>query len=217
MLERPLAYLLWLANSNPPTCGRREFYAVKDRILRRWGRRDPERSHDWQYLERECWTCEGTGRYEDTGRMCRKCGGTGVYEAVWVKLERWRLGRYSFHRPVDRRHSRPEEPCVILKGRIPHADTGLAGAEAGLWLMLAFAPRQWWRQMLGSCHCYPKAWPLLRLQWAIFGVRSRLRLPRRSTCYGCARRHGWLRRRPSYSYCPACVARREAEPADIPF
>ncbi|HPP52183.1 MAG TPA: hypothetical protein PK777_04460 [Thermoguttaceae bacterium] len=31
------------------------------------------------HYDGQCWTCNGTGTFQKTGKPCRKCGGTGVY------------------------------------------------------------------------------------------------------------------------------------------
>jgi hypothetical protein len=53
-----------------------------------------------------------------------------------VVLERWQLGRFTFHRPVQRLSatSRP----VTIEGYIRHESPGPIAAESALWLALLF-------------------------------------------------------------------------------
>lgn len=83
------------------------FYGIKDRVLKRFGRRV---AWDRQHIVKECWSCTN-GRFcgYDNGyawvpmpeQPCSRCGGTGVYDEFWVLLEVWHLGGYEFHRPVQ--------------------------------------------------------------------------------------------------------------------
>ena len=51
--------LLHIANSYPEAVDKKRFYAMKDRILRRYGRRD---GFDIQHVAgKKCWSCDGTG------------------------------------------------------------------------------------------------------------------------------------------------------------
>lgn len=166
-----LRVLLHLANSDPPTVGRREFYALKDRLLDRYATRV---GAEIQEIEQPCY---GWGRQGCDGHDCPKCGGTGIWERVWVLLHRYRWGRYVFHRPGQRSWTRP--PHVHIRGRIQHRRYGRAAAEAALWLyiftgewaLLALSLRAsrrfgWW------------LWPLLNLQRVVFEVAQSRRARR---------------------------------------
>lgn len=121
-----LAYLLHVANSDP--WFRDRFYAMKTRILHRFARTD---GHDIQELPgAQCWSCHGGGVYYhisgDTDQ-CWKCDGTGWYrQPRWTRLQRWKLGRYSFHEPIDSGYGSPpiklETPRAVILGYVRHRD-----------------------------------------------------------------------------------------------
>ncbi|WP_022667902.1 hypothetical protein [Desulfospira joergensenii] len=84
------------------------FYGIKDRILKRFGRRI---AWDQQHIVKKCWSCVN-GKFSgfDNGydwvpmpeQPCYRCCGTGIYDEFWVLLEVWHLGAHEFHRPVQR-------------------------------------------------------------------------------------------------------------------
>jgi hypothetical protein len=153
-MKRFLGRLLHLANSDVPLFGNEQFYAIKERMLREWGTRDGE---DWQHIRKECWTCHGTGIFSDFGYplRCNRCT-RGVYDEKWIRLERWRLGGYVFHRPAETYHcSEPPWAKIgtdrpFIEGRIEHKVPGRRGHEAALWLALIFDPPYWLRLMTGN-------------------------------------------------------------------
>lgn len=219
MLTRALSRLLWLANASPPTGCRREFYAVKDAILRRWGRPD---GHDWQEITHYCWRCEGGGIVDDgwgEDDRCPKCGGTGIWDRFWVRLERWEIGGRVFHRPAERVWGRPDEPVAIV-GRVEHARVGWAGQEAGLWLLLLFDRAAFAREMTSGWPRGPTLpYPLVTLRRAtgrLGMLRSKFRRRRCSVC-GRPFRQG-LRRWRSHTYlCGPCDRRPRPRDDEIPF
>lgn len=201
MLIRGLSRLLYLANCSPPYCYRSDFYAMKDRILRRFGRRAGE---DWQEIVRECWGCHGTGvnrYYYGDHDQCWKCDGTGVYDQFWVRLERWEFAGHIFHRPAERVYERPEVP-VAIKGKVTHADHGYASKEAALWLALMFDRRLFVRLMMAEC-CGGRTWryPLTTAQKAAFRVailRHSFALPCEE-CGSYGNAPGWMRLWPRHT------------------
>lgn len=159
MLRRIVGRLLHLANSDPPSVGRREFYAMKDRLLVRWGTRAGE---DTQRIVDKCWSCDGTGRYADTGNQCRRCF-DGVYSERWVRLARWTLGGCPFHSVIGRVFE-PPGTTPTIEGRVRHKSYGMASTESLLWLALVFDRRLFLRQMGGTYHCGRTLYPLCLLQ-----------------------------------------------------
>lgn len=120
--------LLHWANTAPGcTHDRDGFYRLKQAVCERFGRRDGE---DIQQIKRDCWDCGGTGRDWIEEDWCCRCGGDGVYEWVYVRLERWRVGRHVFHRPVGRVHNLAEQRQVTVHGLIKHRDSPLAMVAA---------------------------------------------------------------------------------------
>lgn len=82
------------------------FYALKNRLLDRYGRAV---GYDVQYLGgKECWSCDGSGVYW-TRQTCYSCDGTGWHKwPVWNVLLKRKFGRYTFHTPVKRCYSKKE-------------------------------------------------------------------------------------------------------------
>jgi hypothetical protein len=224
LAARAVSRLLWLANSDPPRVRRAEFYAMKDRLLRRWGTRIGQ---DWQEITRECYACDGTGRYvylEGDSEECRRCGGSGTYDRFWVRLERWDLAGRVFHRPAERTYSRPVEPVKIV-GKVRHADVGRASEEACLWLALAFDRALFRRLMLGSCALDPTwRYPLVTLRKLTFRAGMLARRFERRDCHACGRpfRQGFRDRGMRSLICGRCTRPRaaaalESDDQTIPF
>lgn len=191
------------AGSNAP-----QFYAIKDRVLRRWGTLV---GHDLQLFSgRACWTCRS--RDEATGAWlphmhklhgwtpedhdCRSCGSCGWYRwPAYVVLERWVFGGYVFHRPLARPQPYRDGPLevanrLVIHGRIPKLGHGKLTDRAEMLLYLLFDPRHWWR-VWWSWH-NPLRKP--RLWWRYTGgpsVRRDLRCFLEEQGLVKARRPGW--------------------------
>jgi hypothetical protein len=173
-MQRLLALLLHYANADPPMY-RESFYALKERLLRRYG---TFRGHDLQEIRKECYG-DGWWRYEGgepCGPKCRRCGGTGVYDMRWVRLERWEWCGYSFHRPDGDTHKPPDPANVRIFGRIEHPNYGRASNEAALWLYMLCG--EWsllWRSLKSSRCCGWYWWPMLNVQRVVMELSMRLR------------------------------------------
>lgn len=209
-----LAWLLTLANADPPFCRKREFYALKKRLLARYGRRT---GHTWQEFTKYCYGCEGTGQYrrhwddDGEGDECRRCGGTGVYDLYWCFLERWELAGRPFYVFSHVSRDKPNETEIGIKGKIIHTDHGRAADEAALWLAL-LCDRPLFVRLLCGSRVYGPTWryPLLSVQKLIYGLedvvercRRRLRLRH---CIACGRsfRVGFRNLRYITHVCPRC-------------
>lgn len=206
--------LLHLANADNHGVLRTDFYALKQRLCERYGRC---RGHDIQVIRKECWGTNWDDRgFDDDGHIpcgptCRRCGGTGIFDIRWVCLERWEVGKYTFHRPIDSTRRQPEgDPARWIQGRIDHPHYGLKSAEARLWLYLLCGEfRLLWRAMKSSSYCYPRFWPMLNLQRIVMNTAMKLH---RKKCW-CGKRFftwgsGW-------QICKKCRTRKSAEA--IPF
>ena len=198
--------LLHLANAAPPIVNTREFYAVKDRLLRARGEL---LGHEWQHIADRCWgpwNCAGC-----PGATCYRCGGTGIYRQKWVRLERWRLGRHIFHRPIQTSYADPGVPVTIV-GRIHHQATGRRSHEALFWLYALTGEWRlfWYHMWRGGACCGWYAWPFLSLQRVVF--HARLRLGRIETCL-CGRKF-W--RRGGWCVCPRC-RHHEGATEEVPW
>lgn len=163
--ERLLATLLHYANANASWCGRNDLYALKEKLLRRYGELAGQ---DIQEIRRECW-----GPFNDwgdptgcPGEDCPRCGGTGIYDLKYIRLERWAWSGYVFHRPAERLYRLPDPASVNIHGRIEHPDYDVrTSSEAALWLYLLSGERRlFWRTLKRSRFHRPGLRPLLILQ-----------------------------------------------------
>jgi hypothetical protein len=211
MLRRILGKLLHVANSDPPS--ERElksrFYAVKQRILLRFGEL---RGHDQQYIEgKYCFSCEGTGGlYTDGG--CYRCDGSGWWKPpVVVRLERWRLDRFTFHRPIARvcRKKKTGETFSI-EGYVEHASYRLQQVDRAQLLLGIVYDWKLARYAAGR----------LMNRWRIARLIRRLKTLISRRCYFCKRRL-WSTKR--YECKPPCRESQQAQKSDsksgweIPF
>ena len=187
MIRHILGAFLHAANARPPYLERRAFYAMKERILDRWGTPD---GYDLQhFLARICFACNGTGwRYgwdwadeddDDYAQVhrCDHCSGTGEYmSAKTIGLDRYRLGRYVFHVPHQVPRNRPVfGGTKTFEGRLNHATPRFyINEEAAMWLALAF-DRPMFLRLFGHWGCSgPKRTPLVILSTWLADLRSRI-------------------------------------------
>src|ERR1051325_814469 len=148
------AFLLHLANSNPPF-DRREFYALKERLLRRHGTPD---GYDTQDIVKRCWGPDQDGCL---GKKCWRCGGTGIYDRRITSLQRFVWCGFRFHVPVS---FGIHNPLITIHGHVQHKTYGRACAEAAIWLFLLCGEfRLAWRPMTISYRYGWYAWPLLNV------------------------------------------------------
>lgn len=164
-IARPLAWLLGLANAHPPLGCRREFYALKERLLARWGR---VVGVDVQHLIDECY---GWGFNGCTYNRYCKCDGSGVFRERWVLLVRCEMGGRIFHSRPRPFVSTPR-PMATIRGRILHRRVSAhAATEAQLWLALVFDRPLFWRILRMSRYCGWQWRPMLVLQTVVFELR----------------------------------------------
>jgi len=209
-----IATLLHYANASPPM-DRREFYALKDRLLHNHARFT---GHQIQEIRKECWgpynRCED-GHVGCQGEHCPKCGGTGVYDLRWVRLERWEWSSYTFHIPSGdtRKIPSPYPPDGMIRGRIEHTNYGRKSHEALLWLYLLCGEwRLLWNEMQGSACCGRYWWPLLNVQRVVMHLSMWLEWKR---CWQCDR---WFPTWGSgWRVCRKCRKCRRTTPTDAPF
>ncbi|GEM_PF-5562974 len=91
-------WVLWcfrIANASGSQWTRLLFYEFKNNFLDRHGVPD---GWDLQVLDKQCWTCGGTGKFAGWDD-CWDCGATGIYRRVRVVLWRYRLGGDVYHCP----------------------------------------------------------------------------------------------------------------------
>lgn len=161
MILRFLSWLIALANSDAGFY-KRDFYQIKDRLLKRYGRRV---GTDVQHIRDECWGYESVGHCE--GKYCRKCYGTGVWSERWIELERWEIGGRIFHRPSGQTGTR-FAMLTTIEGRIRHRDvSGSTAKEALLWLALLYDRRLFWRTLKGGRYLNWHWSPMLMLNTVV--------------------------------------------------
>ena len=203
-----IPWLLHLANTDPGPSPCESFYVFKEAILRKRGTFD---GHDMQEIEKECWG----SYYQDYchGKGCRKCGGTGIYDRFWVRLERWKYGRYTFHIPAGRTWKKPDS--VQIKGYVEHKNYGIAANEAKLWLYLLFGQfGMIWREMKSHAYCHNRWWPFSNVHRLLFEIS--LRWPKRRKCW-CGSRF-WNVGMKNWQVCKKCRGKpRVVKSTDIPF
>lgn len=192
MIEAALARLLHVANSRPPHTRREEFYALKDRLLKRYAVRD---GYHIQEIKKECWGYLDTNGC-DRSEGCR-CYGSGFYDHFFVRLEVYRWRGYEFHRPVERRCRPTAAPDIV--GYIEHRDRGKWPNESVLWLCLLSGEWKLLRQLAGSCWTTAPWWMIgLQIQRLTFWLRQH----RPQRCCGCDR---WSRATLRYPHrCGRC-------------
>lgn len=144
-MKGSLGALLHIANSYPGAVNKKRFYAMKTRILERFGKRD---GFDIQHIKgKDCWTCEGSGVYvgyhfysgDEWRDTCNRCWGTGWYkQPVWVRLERFDLGGFVFHTPRERLYEEPEGEHTTMTGYVKHANYGYRKPEWACFLLGIF-------------------------------------------------------------------------------
>ncbi len=199
-----LARLLHIANSSP--LDKERFYAMKSRILHRFASKD---GTDLQELPgKPCWSCDGTGIfthiYSGDEDECHKCYGDGWFKRpCYVTLQRWRMGRFVFHEPIDRCWGRPPvglKQTKTIKGYVEHR-------------RYSYRQVRWATLLLALCF----DWPLASLTWNdIYRCWWIVRMTTRR-CIDCKRRL-WSTRRWKCRACEFLAARAEKMRFDeIPF
>ncbi len=139
MINLLLGLILHHANRRPPILYKTEFYALKTKLLLKRGIRT---GTSFQHIKKECFRCDHGiyhSRYWASYEPCWVCSGTGVYEEFWTELANYRLGRYSFHIPIERYYRQPDFNTEPIEGYIRHtAPKYYFANECCYWLFLLF-------------------------------------------------------------------------------
>jgi hypothetical protein len=124
MVRKTLGKLMHIANSNPPAAYRELFYKIKKPILQRFGVYLGTQAQQFKYT---CWSCYGTGIWEDFEShrkdTCFKCNGSGVYRHFWWILDVYQLGEHTFHIPKEKVERFPTNMnFAMIEGKITHKE-----------------------------------------------------------------------------------------------
>lgn len=162
MIKRILSYLLHHANRTQRS---KEFYSIKDRLLKRYEKFE---RYDLQFIPgKSCYTCDGTGIYKGWNPRyggyyedwCWSCGGSGLYYLhQYIILRRIKFGAYVFHTPICRhRTTKILKLKPDIEGYVKHTYSRF-GETAAIILFLFFSPTEilktdigfgfycsWWR------------------------------------------------------------------------
>jgi hypothetical protein len=180
--RRFLSWLLYLANARGSiTPRRKEFYAMKDRLLRKYGKRIGE---DIQHIAHECY---GWGFDGCDGLTCQKCNGSGVHHHSYVTLERWEFAGRIFHsapKPIG--YTLPKN--INIEGRIRHEIAWKKSGDAMLWLAFFCDQRFFWHCLTSSRFMGWQWRPMLALQAVVFQMSTHFRRWRPRNCNTCGKR-----------------------------
>lgn len=171
MIKLILSFLLHHANRSSRE---KEFYAIKDALLQRYGKLE---GYDLQFIEGvTCLTCDGTGTYSGWNYRdgyfedwCWNCGGTGLFKLHrYVILKRIRFGEYIFHSPLKKYCvKRKFDLKVQIRGYVNHQLTPF-GETATIVLYLLYNPKFLMKTEIGyGYRCrwwYPRNWAVVLLQ-----------------------------------------------------
>jgi hypothetical protein len=141
--KNTIGWLLNLANRADKISCKEQFYAIKKKLLLKHGTFIGE---EIQHIRKECYSCEGTGKFKCEWKQtesCWGCGGTGVFEQYWTRLDKYKLGNYFFHNPTKKQYE--YEPLFektalpLITGYIHHKTPKYRiGTEAMYWLLLIY-------------------------------------------------------------------------------
>lgn len=90
-----LGRVLAIANRSPKFVDSERFYAIKQYLLDLYG---SPIGHEIQRIQKECWSCGGTGVYGIND--CDRCVG-GIYQTRYYRLRAFQFGRQKFHTPIE--------------------------------------------------------------------------------------------------------------------
>jgi hypothetical protein len=172
MIAMLVGWLLHRANAAPPRIGREAFYAMKDRLVARYGYLI---GTDYQHILKPCW--DGP---------CERCGGTGVWTEFYVELDRWQIARWIFHRPMRRLIRICGGPkAVTIEGYIHHAGYGALSVVCALLLAILFDRPLFWTLLRSPSTVEWPGWPLHTLQQLLRSVRQAWNTYGPAECWKC--------------------------------
>ena len=132
-----------------------EFYAIKNRLLKKYGKHI---CYDVQFIEgKKCHSCGGTGiyskHYDNYGfvsgvNYCYNCFNGWYKRPVWNILARLQFGNYTFHQPYQRSYTKPDNGIKVIEGYIEHNHSKYGEFAAGI-LFLIYDRKTfkvWWKE-----------------------------------------------------------------------
>ena len=200
----PLPQILHIANSYPHAVDKDRFYTLKLKILMKHG--TPDGFDVQHFLGKECWNCDGTGTFyhaSGTPDQCDRCCGGWHKLPKWVRLPRWKFGRFVFHSVGEVTHSEAVvkawgEPAEKFTGFLAHKDYTIRQMKRAHMLLGLLCDWGYMRAALAEVWRYSR--------WAAFFTKR---------CADC-RRHLWPLRRYVWR-CDVCERVRELVTEDPPF
>jgi hypothetical protein len=119
------------------------FYTIKAKILEKYGK---VVDYHYQYIKgKRCHTCGGSGiwlgyswynnrQYTD---ICNNCGGNGWYRNPhWNVLAVIKMGKFTFHKPLDRSYTKPAVGSPVIEGYVEHEPSRYSYAARMILFML---------------------------------------------------------------------------------
>ena len=186
-----IGWLLHKANRDVPLLYKDRFYRIKHQILIKYGTKIGQ---EIQHIKKECWACDGSGIFKCEWKepeSCWSCRGTGVYEEFWSRLDKYKLGNWYFHNPIERLYKYEPlfegEALPIIEGYIRHVKPKYRiGTECALWLFLFYDRETFWKFFGRIGYPSNKRTPLVIIGNLIFVSRNfdlRDYLPTKNTKY----------------------------------
>lgn len=133
--------LLNICNASAPNSIFKDgMYSLKSEIIRKYGKDD---GFDLQIINKECWSCDGTGTFKSSWKMpetCWSCMGSGLYATHRIMLKRFVLNGQVFHEPRPEQSESDRTPKNIIKGYIRHKQPECNGTYAYAELLWHFKP-----------------------------------------------------------------------------
>jgi len=138
-MKKVIGLLLHYANKEKPKTTFKQFFNLKERLLKKYG---CEQGFDVQHIVKDCHSCNNGMFYkywEECYVSCYNCLGTGVYANYWVRLDKYCVGEYKFHLPNGRSDKEIVGGDKVVYGYIRHRLPKYnISRECLLWLYLLF-------------------------------------------------------------------------------
>ena len=171
-----IGWLLHYANRDIPFLARSQFYKLKTRLLLKYATKT---GTDIQHIKKECYHCGGTGTFKCDWKLpepCWRCMGSGVYDEFWSRLDKYNLGKWYFHNPVEIMYVYEPlfegEALPMIEGYIHHKTPKYRlGKECALWLFLLFDRKSFRKELGRTGSPTNKRTPLVIISNAIFVLR----------------------------------------------